>query len=250
MSDMVVADDGFFFGLGAFETIAVENGRPVLLAEHLDRLEGALRFLRIDMPKERVFERVRHVLDSPSAEVPERQALKVTVTPHNLVAVLCPNAYTDEDYRRAFSCDVSSVYRNETSPFTFHKTLNYADCLYEKRKAHERCIDEPLFSNTRGHLCEGATTNLFIVRDGCIMTPPVTDGLLPGIMRSFVMERADVSEATITVDDAKAADEMFLTNSLLGIMPVSRFCGRSYESRAKSDELSGIYRDAVRNLQA
>lgn len=250
MSDMVVADDGFFFGLGAFETIAVENGRPVLLAEHLDRLEGALRFLRIDMPKERVFERVQHVLDSPSAEAPERQALKVAVTPHNLVATLRPNTYTDEDYRKGFSCDISSVLRNETSPFTFHKTLNYADCLYEKRRARQRCIDEPLFCNTQGHLCEGATTNLFIVRDGCIMTPPITDGLLPGIMRRFVMERADVGEATITVDDAKAADEMFLTNSLLGIMPVSRFCNHSYESRAKSDELSGIYRDAVRNLQA
>ena len=248
MSDMVAADDGFFFGFGAFETVAVENGRPVLLEEHLNRLDKALRFLCIDVPKERVLERVRQALDSRPVDAPERQALKVTVTSHNLVVALRSNTYVGEDYRKGFSCSVSSVRRNETSPFTFHKTLNYADCVYERRRAREQCIDEPLFCNIQGHLCEGATTNLFIVRDGRVITPSVAEGILPGIMRGFVMEHADVEEAVVTVDDAISADEMFVTNSLLGIRPVSRFCNHGYESRTKAHELSVIYRDMVRNL--
>ena len=78
--------------------------------------------------------------------------------------------------------DFSSVRRNETSPLTAYKTLNYGDCILENRQAHGLGMNERIFLNTKGQISEGTVSNIFFVRSGKLYTPDLSCGLLPGIL--------------------------------------------------------------------
>lgn len=233
---MMKADEGYFFGIGAFETVAVENGQAVLLENHFARLERAMRFLELTPPMEEIRRKAEEALAKPEMHT-GRKVLKITVSGENIVVGTRENNYCAHDYERGFCADYSRVRRNETSEFTYHKTLNYGDCLFEKRRAKAAGIDEPVFLNMRGELCEGATTNLFFVKDGEIFTPPVESGLLPGIMREYVMRHYPVTERIIVPHDVQEFEEMFVTNSLLGIMPVRKLGEKEFSSRETADRL-------------
>lgn len=214
----MLADEGYFFGIGAFETIAVEEGQPILLEEHYRRLERALHFLHVPVPVEKIGQEVEEALARPEMKM-GRQVLKITVSEKNLLVTTRKNTYGDREYEQGFATDFSTVKRNETSPFTYHKTLNYGDCLWEKRKASRRGIQEPVFWNTRGVIAEGASTNVFFVKNGRICTPSVACGLLPGILREYLCSHYEVEEREIYPGEVPEMEEMFLTNSLMGVMP-------------------------------
>ncbi len=247
---MIQEDDGFFFGLGAFETIAVEQGEAQLFAEHLARLEQSLKFFfpeRMQSSGGRLLDEIREkseeALSAPAMRE-GRKVLKITVSEKNVLVTARENHYTAENYRAGFTAGWSSVRRNETSPLTYHKTLNYGDCILEKRAAAKNGFDEPVFLNTGGELAEGATTNLFFVRNDTVFTPPVSCGMLPGIMRACVMERIGAQEIIIRPEDLASFDGMFVTNSLLGIMPVTRLGDRSFSSIEicrRLSEKAGLY---------
>lgn len=239
----IVADDGFYFGLGAFETIAVEQGVPIFLAEHLERLAHALELLGIPLDKPRAVHAVRHACQTEAAT--DRRALKVTVTPNNLLVTVRNNTYTPERLARGFHCDISDVRRNSTSPLTGIKSLNYGDCILEKRTATARGIDEPIFLNERGLVAEGATTNIFAVIDGTLVTPSASSGLLPGIMRRFALTSLPVCECDLTREELLAADEVFLTNSLMGAMPVRQLCQQALGLHAAAERLNELYQQAI-----
>lgn len=211
-------DEGYFFGLGCFETIAVEEGIPMLLEAHLARLERAMDFLGISQPMDEIRQEVQKGLAAVGSG---RRVLKLTVSQKNILVNLRDNHYTREDYLRGMTACISPVCRNETSPFTYHKTLNYGDCILEKRRAAKAGIGEPIFCNTRGEIAEGAVSNVFFVRDGELYTPPVSCGMLPGIVRQWVMDHVPVREQVIVPEEAGSFQEMFLTNSLMGVMPVA-----------------------------
>ena len=107
------------------------------------------------------------------------------------------------------------------------KTLNYGDCILQKRAATARGIDEPLFLNTKGQVAEGATSNIFAVIQGEVVTPPVSCGLLPGVMRDFALRVTGAKERPLSPEELMQADEVFLTNSLMGAMPARSIDGRS-----------------------
>jgi branched-subunit amino acid aminotransferase/4-amino-4-deoxychorismate lyase len=99
--------------------------------------------------------------------------------------------------------------------------------LLALRDAHRAKATEALRFNTRNHLAEGAISNVFLVRDGRLFTPPVEAGLMPGITRAAVLELAaeagvPAEQRTLTIHDLLDAQEVFLTNSIMEVMPVSR----------------------------
>ena len=96
----------------------------------------------------------------------------------------------------------------------------------EARGAEEAGADEALFFNARGELCEAATANVFVVKDGMLLTPPLVSGCLPGTMRERVMCRHPVREDVLTAADVEAADEVFLTSATRGVVPVAAIDGR------------------------
>lgn len=224
---MIKEDEGYFFGLGAFETIAVEYGKPVWTDRHLRRLAEALTFLGIARTGGEIDKALGTALEEPRLRH-GRYALKLTISEQNILTTIRPNPYDRQTAESAFVAAYSSVHRNETSPLVFRKTLNYGDCILEKRRAAARGVDEPVFLNTRGEITEGAVSNVFFVRDGSIVTPPVSCGLLPGIAREVLMERCEIREEILRPEDAAACEEMFLTNSLMGVMPVRRLGSHTF----------------------
>lgn len=241
---MLIPDEGFYFGVGAFETIAVEEGRLIFLQQHYERLQRAMDFFGIKTPMEKITQKVAQTL-APARMHTGRKVLKITVSPENLLVTARENVYGRSDYERGFRTDFSEVRRNETSPFTFHKTLNYGDCLLEKRRAKDRGIDEPVFLNMKGEIAEGASTNVFFVRQGQVLTPPVSSGLLPGILRGYICDVCGAREQAITPEEAAECEEMFLTNSLLGVMPVVSLGAHRFVSQSKSRELLEQYQRQI-----
>lgn len=214
----LILDDGFLFGLGAFETILIKNGQAVFLSEHLQRLKEALKFLEIDKRIDQImveeFIAKNKVVD---------KVLKLIVSQDNFLMTLGDIPYTEKDYKRGMRLKISKILRNESSPFTFIKSLNYADNILEKRKVKDYDYDEPVFLNTKGQIAEGATSNIFFVKNGSIYTPKLECGLLNGTVRKYVMNNYDVIETIIFPSMVKDYDEIFITNSLLGIMPIIKF---------------------------
>lgn len=237
---MITPDQGYFFGIGAFETVAVEEGNPIFLKEHYERLFRTMEFLNLQLSTDELEDKVGKVLEEPFMNT-GRKVLKITASEKNLLVTTRENTYDEKQYKKGFTADFSSVRRNETSPFTYHKTLNYGDCLREKHLAHERGVDEPVFLNTKGMIAEGATTNVFFVKNGDIFTPSVECGLLPGIMRDYICRENQVWEKDIYPEEIKEFEEMFLTNSLLGVMPVVTLGKYRFPSRAVGQRLLETY---------
>jgi 4-amino-4-deoxychorismate lyase len=235
----MIYDEGFYFGLGAFETIAVEDGIPLFAEAHCNRLREALGFLGIPVPPEASCNVIRREAEQNGSG---RSVLKLAVSAGNAVYSRRKNPYGSQDYKKGFSVAVSPILRNETSPFVRYKTLCAGENLWEKRRAAQEGFDEVIFVNTRGELTEGAVTNLFLVRRGEVLTPPASSGLLPGILRRCLLERLGVKEQTLYPEDLSTCDELFLSNSLMGIMPVRSVGKHVFSRRAVSDRLREEYR--------
>ncbi|NUB12884.1 2-keto-4-methylthiobutyrate aminotransferase, partial [Azospirillum brasilense] len=121
---------------------------------------------------------------------------------------------------------VQSTRRNEHSPLSRVKSLNYLDSILARQEAAARGAGEALLLNGAGRLAESSVANLFIVREGRLLTPPVAEGALPGIRRALILERDDAGEAPVSVADLLGAEEAFLTNSL-GLRPLLRVDGQA-----------------------
>lgn len=232
----IVFDDGYSFGLGIFETMSVVDNNVILLDYHLDRLIDGARFLGINsnMTKETVYE---YIKNNPI----KNGVLKIIVSEKNVVFQCRKNNYTSDKYKRGFSIKISSIVRNESSPFTYIKSLNYGDNIMEKRRCLKEGYDEPVFLNTKGQLTEGATTNIFFVSNNKIITPKLSCGLLNGTIRKYILDKYEVIEKSIYPYEISTFDEMFLTNSIIGIMPVYKFEEYIFKSRKKSDYILNEY---------
>ena len=241
---MIIADEGFWYGIGAFETLLIHRGLPAYLPEHLARLNRALRVLEI--PRNVGIETITTYLDAHSIE---EGFLKIGVSSENTEIIIGPPRYRAPQYETGFSTGLSPLMRNDSSPLTYIKSLAYADNLLAKRRAMAEGIDEPVFSNSKGELCEAASSNLFFVNGRRIFTPPQSCGLLDGVVRARVLALTDAEERVIRPEEVGDFDEMFLTNSIVGIMPVRSFGEKIFEHRKVTDDVAHLYReDLKKNL--
>lgn len=226
--------------MGVFETMSVYNGRCVMLDRHMARLFHGLEVLGIQSVIDRDSVE-RHVSDGNL----DGRVLKVEVSEKNMIFSDRINPYDEGMYSRGFVMNISKVRRNETSPLTYIKSLGYGDSIMEKRKSKEKGFDEPLFLNSHGEVCEGATSNIFFCRNGKLFTPDVGCGLLPGTVRGFILDNLGAEECSISVDDLETFDGCFVSNSVLGIMPVSSIEGIAFDDRTMAESLRISYRKAV-----
>src|SRR5205823_12510642 len=121
------------------------------------------------------------------------------------------------------------------NPLARHKTLNYWGQRLAFERARSLGADEALLATPDARIWEGTRTNLFLVRGRSLVTPGTVGPVLPGVMRALVLERAPdaglaTSEEDVTIDDLDAADEVFLTNAVRGVVPVGRAEGRDREA--------------------
>lgn len=228
-------DRGFTLGDGLFETLAVRDGRALRVAAHLARLRGGCETLALTLPVPD--ETLAAALaDVAAANQVDNGTLRLTVTrgpaprgvrpPANPApTVLVTAARTELAPPSAASVVIAeSTRRNAFSPLARIKSLNYLDGIVAAIEAARRGADDALLLNTAGNLAEATAANLFAVIDGVALTPPVADGVLPGLMRAAVLEATAGAERSLAPDDLAAASEVFLTN-VGGVRPVIRIDG-------------------------
>ena len=228
-----VLDRTFEHGLGLFETMRTWRGRAPLLARHLARLSRSARELGLPLdpsalPDDRA---VSELLESEAAE--GDRVLRVTLsggldqatcsTVWMRTAPLPPPMPGDGAVVELGTWQVGS-----RDPLARHKSLNYWTRRIAYESSRRAGFDEALFMTPEGDLQEGSRTNLFFLKDDVLITPGLVGPLVPGIMRSLVLERARaLALRTSEVPDLRLAtlaeaDEIFLTNSVRGIVPVAR----------------------------
>ncbi|MFE9684760.1 aminotransferase class IV [Streptomyces sp. NPDC006285] len=228
-----VLDHGLTVGDGVFETVKAVSGRPFALTRHLDRLARSAAGLGLPEPdRDEVREACAAVL---AADPMPLGRLRITYTgglgplgsdrgehgPTLLVAL-------GETGRRPDSTAVITVpwTRNERGALTGLKTTSYAENVVALARARERGGSEALFANTVGQLCEGTGSNVFVVLDGEIHTPPVASGCLAGITRALTVEWTGARETDLPFDVLERAEEVFLTSTLRDVQAVHRVDGR------------------------
>jgi len=265
-------DRGFLYGDGLFETMRAYGGMIFRLERHLDRLCASAGVLRIRLPhaRDELAGIVRALLArSGIAEARVRLAVSRGVginglrldggTPTLVIWVRELTPYPASLYDSGARLLVSRYRVNSASPLPAHKTANYLLYLLARDgDGGAAGADEALLLNEREEIAEGATSNIFLVSGGVVATPPPGCGLLGGITREAVLElcaEAGVpcGERILSIDDLHAADEIFLTNSVMEIMPVSRLDSRRVGAACPGPvalELARRYRDLVQRETA
>ncbi|WP_406461775.1 aminodeoxychorismate lyase [Streptomyces sp. NBC_01622] len=222
-----VFDHGLTVGDGIFETVKATGGKTFALTRHLDRLTRSARGLGLPDPD---LDEVRRGCAAVLAANPMPFGrLRITYTgghgplgsdrgEHGPTLVVA----LGEASRRPDSTSVVTVpwTRNERGALAGLKTTSYAENVVALARAHQHGASEALFANTVGQLCEGTGSNVFVVLDGEIHTPPVTSGCLAGITRALTVEWTGAKETDLPLDVLERADEVFLTSSLRDVQAV------------------------------
>ncbi|EKQ55211.1 MULTISPECIES: aminotransferase class IV [unclassified Clostridium] len=234
-NDRVLADEGLFFGRGVFETILWRD-KPVLLNEHLERLKKAMIEINLMSLEEAA---LREYLGKLNIQ---NKAVKITVTPLNIIITEREISYKKEDYEKGMSLKISKVRRNSTSRLCYIKSTCYIENLIEKENAKKLGYDDVIFLNENEYVTETSCANIFILINNEIFTPKLEDGLLDGIIRSEIIKEFSVSEKSITIEDLINSEEVIITNSLMGAMSVRRINDKIYESK----KISHLFNERLR----
>ncbi|MDH6114232.1 branched-chain amino acid aminotransferase [Kitasatospora sp. MAP12-15] len=232
-AEISVLDHGLTVGDGVFETVKSVAGRPFALTRHLDRLVRSATGLGLPAPD---LDQVRAGVAAVLAANPMPLGrLRITYTgglaplgsergdaPPTLVIALGSAA------ERPDSTAVATApwTRNEHSAVAGLKTTSYAENVVALAHARRQGATETLFANSAGQLCEGTGSNVFVVLDGRLLTPPLASGCLAGITRELVAQWCGAEEAELPYAVLREADEVFLTSTLRDVQAVHRIDDR------------------------
>lgn len=236
-----VFDRGFMYGDGVFETMRSYAGVVFKLDEHIKRLYSSLAVLGIRKPYSKsVLESI--ICRSLKVNGLKSAYIKVVVTrgqgrfgvgykdkflPNTVVVTKSFDGYPSWMFERGLSAEVAGIRQNEQSVLSRIKSLNFLPYIIARFEAKDMGYDEAVLSNTKGHIAEAATSNIFMVKNERLITPSLLSGILPGIARSTVIQIGrkiglKVKEAMVSRKELESADEVFLTNSLAEVLPVTR----------------------------
>ena len=220
-------DHAIIVGDGVFETLKVVDGVPFALTRHLGRLKRSADGLGLPEPDDGL---VRRAVAETLAADREAGRLRITWSsgpgplgsdrgggPGTLLVASSPGTVWPKTVR-VHLCEWT---RNERGALTGLKTTSYAENVRALEAAHQREASEALLTNTQGRLCEGTGTNVFLVVDGQLVTPPLSSGCLAGITRELVLELTEVVEREIEPAEFAVASEAFLTSSTREVGAIS-----------------------------
>ena len=241
-----VYDHGLLYGDGVFEGIRAYKGVVFKLKEHIDRLYRSAHVIMLNIPM-RKEEMIKAVIETLKRNNLRDAYIRLVVTrgvgdlgldprkcPKPTVIIIADTiklhkAEVKEKGARA----VITWVRRDMVDATSHeiKSLNYLNSILAKIEANSVGVDEAICLDKRGFVCEGAAENIFIVKDGKLITPPIVTGALPGITRNRVIQLAkdlgyEVYERDITPTELFTADEVFFTGTAAEIVPVVEINGR------------------------
>ncbi len=235
-----VFDHGLLYGDGVFEGIRTYNNRVFMLAEHVDRLYRSAHAIAMNIPMTRAA-MARAVVQTCKANRTANGYVRLVVTrgvgtlglnPYNcrrpqvIIIAAGIQLYPRALYARGLKVVTCGTLRNHTESVNPNiKSLNYLNNILAKIEAINAGVEEVVMLNTRGYVAEASGDNIFIIRGGRLLTPPVSEGALEGVTRNVVMDLArehglDVRETPLTRYDLYNADEMFLTGTAAEIISV------------------------------
>ena len=235
---IAATDHGVVVGDGVFESLKVTEAGPFAVQRHLNRLSRSAAAMGLSAPDHAlVRSAIDEVLDGREFS---RGRVRITYTgglgplssgtpygPATLVIAVEP-----VEHSPASTAIVTAPWtRNECGALSGVKSTSYAGNVRALAYATSREATEAIFLNTKGKVCEGTGTNIFFVIDGAITTPPLSSGPLAGITRELILEWCAVEERDITLDEALAADEVFITSSLRDVQAIHRWDDTTFDAR-------------------
>lgn len=225
-----VLDHGLTVGDGVFETAKVIDGVPFALTRHLTRLGASAGGLGLEAPDADDLQRaVAETLEANAEHHHTPLRLRITLTGgtsplgsdrggHDSTFVVAMAPLTA--WPPSAKLVLVPWTRNEKSATAGLKTTSYAENVVALAHAKANGGSEAVFANTVGNVCEGTGSNIFVVRDGEVVTPPLRSGCLAGVTRALLLEWADVVERDLPVGALLEADEVFLTSSTRDVQAV------------------------------
>lgn len=212
------------FGMGLFETIKVTDC-PLDLDLHLDRLFNSARELNFDIDENKEFYR-KTILEYIDKNDVKNKALRLTVFDEGYNISLRDISYNEETYKKGFKLCISPIKRGDSIIYR-HKTTNYYESMYSKHFATDNGFDDAIFLDTSGNVLECSMSNIFFVKSDTVYTPKSSSPILNGIMKlniGRVCESLNINlvECDIDISSVDEYEGVFVTNSLMGVMPVTQ----------------------------
>ncbi len=225
------ADRGLTLGDGVFDTMLAQDGAPLWAREHFARLTYNASVLGISFDLD--FDNMAQELLRQNGFTSGRHAIRTTVTrgagarglappESSKPTVLMAAAPAPRKTTRIEAIIAQDVRRNEHSPLSKIKSLNYGDNLLALIEAQKKGAEDALLLNTAGHVCCATTSNIFIREGEKLITPPLSDGVLAGITRTKIISAHNAAEESLTPERLFEADAIFLSNSIQGVRAVKR----------------------------
>jgi len=233
-----VADSGFLYGAGLFETMRSHNGVVFALRDHLDRLFVSAEVLSINNPydSEYITEAIAELLrankltdarlrltltNGPMTESEEQRKSTLLITAAKF------RSYPPEYYKKGVLAVLCPFKQNPIDPVSGRKTTSYFSRMIALNLAHQKRAAEAIWFTLDNRLAEGCISNVFLVKHSELCTPPINTPVLPGVARKTVCRLAQqnsikLTEKDLTIDDLLAADEIFLTNVIMQVMPITK----------------------------
>ncbi len=264
-----VFDHGLLYGDGVFEGIRTYNNRVFMLEEHVERLYRSAHALAMEIPMTRAA-MARAVVQTCKANRTANGYVRLVVTrgvgtlglnpyscrrPQVIIIAAGIQLYPRELYARGLKVVTCGTLRNHTESVNPNiKSLNYLNNILAKIEAINAGVEEVVMLNTRGYVAEASGDNIFIIRNGRLLTPPVSEGALEGVTRNVVMDLArehglDVRETTLTRYDLYNADEMFLTGTAAEIISVVEMDRRKIGA-GRPGKLTGVLTERFHEFAA
>lgn len=260
-----VFDHGFLYGDGIYETLRVYDGVVFLLDEHLERLYRSASLIGLDVPKDIAGIKLA-LYETLQANELKEAYVRLTVSrgegeigldpalcrqPTFVVIAKELKEYPRSYYSEGIDIIIAETKRNHREALNPQiKSLNFLNNILAKIEAKHAGAYEAIMTSVDGFLAEGTISNIFFVKDAVLCTPSIEVGILDGITRRLVLDLAtrtsiEVREGAFTPDDLFNAAEVFITNTTMEVMPVSRAGGISFSVGETAKLLHTLYRQEV-----
>jgi branched-subunit amino acid aminotransferase/4-amino-4-deoxychorismate lyase len=231
-----IADSSFLYGLGLFETLRACGGKVFRIQDHIDRLLNSAAALGVPcgLTADFIENAVGQVLEANGLK---EARMRMTLSGGPLAQADTPTGtllitateftpYPKEYYDKGVRVILTDFRQNSKDPTCGHKTTCYAPRLLALKKAHEKLATEALWFTTENKLAEGCISNIFLVKDNTLYTPTTDTPVLSGIARRTVLELAQKKkikavEQDLTIHDLLSAQEVFMTNVIMTLLPVT-----------------------------
>ena len=243
-----ISDRGLLLGDGVFDTMLYQNNELTYYNDHYKRLKTAAKLLsfNFNLTNEQLKKITTNLIKKNNFQN-KQIAIRTNITrgvskrgldfdkSHKVGIYIKLNIIPKSLFMKSIKLGIANIRRNNTSPISQNKTLNYLDNVIEKNRATKNCYEDAIFLNINKKVSSTTTSNIFYVQKNKIYTPPLKDGVLNGVMREQFIKKKIATTQTTSLNNLLKSDYIFLTNSVFGIRPVKTISGsrKTFEGSKK-----------------